>query len=183
MKIVGRGLFVGASGWQHVLETNKSALGEKWLGRTDFKARYDNKSNQQYVDELFANAGQTPKDALSHELLSALDKSSQSRAGVLSRVAESVPSDRADYNEAYVLIHYFGYLHRNPDDPPDTNLRGFNFWLQDLNQTGDYRSLTRSFIESGEYKDRGQKEVSSRQTAGAGGRTKACLEISMTNEK
>jgi hypothetical protein len=156
MKIVGRGLFVGASGWQQILETNKSALAEKWLERTDFKARYDNKSNRQYVDELFANAGQIPNGALRDELFSALDKGSQSRAAVLNRIAESVRSDKADYNEAYVLIHYFGYLHRNPDDPPDNNLRGFNFWLEDLNHTGDYRSLTRSFIESDEYKDRGQ---------------------------
>lgn len=56
-------------------------------------------------------------------------------------------------NAAYVLIHYFGYLHRNPDDAPDNNLAGYNFWLNELNHTGDYRSLSRVFIESGEYKD------------------------------
>jgi hypothetical protein len=61
-----------------------------------------------------------------------------------------------DYNTAYVLLHYFGYLRRDPDRPPDHDLAGYNFWLRDLNRTGDYRSLTRVFIESGEYKDRKQ---------------------------
>jgi len=27
----------------------------------------------------------------------------------------------------FVLMQYFGYLQRNPDDAPDTNLDGYNF--------------------------------------------------------
>lgn len=55
---------------------------------------------------------------------------------------------RNDYNAAYVRLHYFGYLRRDvePDDA------GYQFWLKDLNRTGDYRSLTRAFIESEKYK-------------------------------
>jgi hypothetical protein len=26
-------------------------------------------------------------------------------------------------------MEYLGYLRRNPDDAPDNNLSGFNFWL------------------------------------------------------
>jgi hypothetical protein len=53
-----------------------------------------------------------------------------------------------DYDAAYVLVHYFGYLKR--DIESDTE--GYNFWLRDLNRTSDYRGLTRAFIESEEYK-------------------------------
>ena len=28
----------------------------------------------------------------------------------------------------------FPYLRRNPNDPPDNNLGGYNFWLDKLNQ-------------------------------------------------
>jgi hypothetical protein len=58
----------------------------------------------------------------------------------------------ADYNEAYVLCHYFAYLRRNPDDPPDHDLTGYNFWLAQLDRTNDYRGITRAFLESDEYK-------------------------------
>jgi len=58
----------------------------------------------------------------------------------------------ADYNAAYVLCHYFGYLRRNPDDLPDHDLTGYNFWLAQLNRNADYRGVTRAFIEAEEYK-------------------------------
>jgi hypothetical protein len=54
-----------------------------------------------------------------------------------------------DYNAAYVLLHYFGYLKRDIE----SDAEGYNFWLRDLNRTSDYRGLTRAFIESQEYKD------------------------------
>ena len=50
-----------------------------------------------------------------------------------------------DYNEAYVRLHYFGYLRRDPQD---------DFWLRNLERTRDYRSLTRAFLESDEYKEK-----------------------------
>jgi len=86
-------------------------------------------------------------------LITALDNKSESRASVLRRIALGGVVNKRDYNNAYVLTHYFAYLRRNPDDSPDYNLVGFNFWLDDLNRTGDYRSLSRVFLESGEYKD------------------------------
>jgi hypothetical protein len=58
------------------------------------------------------------------------------------------PEPAADYNAAYVLLHYFGYLKRDVD----ADAEGYAFWLRNLNRTGDYRGLTRAFIESEEYK-------------------------------
>ena len=54
-------------------------------------------------------------------------------------------------------MQYFGYLRRNPNDPPDTNFDGFNFWLNKLNSFGgDYRraELVKAFLASTEYRQR-----------------------------
>ena len=154
LKVVGRELFVGREGWERVLENNKNALADAWQARTDFKTLYDGKSNANYVDALSSNAGTSLDTETRTNLITALDSQTKSRALVLRLIADSGGFNRNDYNTAFVLVHYFGYLRRNPDDAPDYNLAGFNFWLNDLNRTGDYRSMSRVFIEAGEYKDR-----------------------------
>jgi hypothetical protein len=155
LKTVGRELYVGSEGWAQVLENNQNALAEKWLERADFKALYDGKTTEQYVDALLTNIGHARQGEERQALISALNTRSQSRAFGLRRIAEMINLKR-EYNDAYLLVHYFGYLRRNPDDAPDNNLAGFNFWLNDLNRTGDYRSVSRVFIESIEYKSRSQ---------------------------
>jgi hypothetical protein len=151
--IVGRGVSVGARGWEEALEQNKRELTDAWPNRVEFKQLYENKTNEQYVDALYANAAVTPAASERDAMVAALDKGTDSRASVLRRIVENRQLYRQEYNAAYVLMHYFGYLRRNPDDPPDNNLSGYNFWLQDLNRTSDHRSVSRVFIEAGEYKD------------------------------
>jgi hypothetical protein len=151
MKVLGQELYVGRAGWEQVLENNKNALAEKWLERPDFKALYDGKSTEQYVDALLANIGQARQREQREAVIAALNSGAQARAFGLRRIAELIDSN-SEYNEAYILVHYFGYLRRNPGDPPDNNLTGFNYWLNDLSRTGDYRTVSRAFIESGEYK-------------------------------
>jgi len=54
-------------------------------------------------------------------------------------------------------MEYLGYLRRNPDDPPDNNLSGFNFWLAKLNSfNGDFQKadMVKAFIKSTEYRGR-----------------------------
>ena len=56
-------------------------------------------------------------------------------------------------------MQYFGYLRRNPNDPPELSLdfQGYNFWLNKLNQFhGDYiaAEMVKAFILSGEYRHR-----------------------------
>ena len=60
-------------------------------------------------------------------------------------------------NPAFVLAEYIGYLRRNPDDPPDMNFDGFDFWLAKLNEFGgDFRraEMVRAFLSSIEYRRR-----------------------------
>jgi hypothetical protein len=75
----------------------------------------------------------------------------------LRRVAENSALERAEFNRAFVLAQYFGYLRRNPDDAPDNNLDGYNFWLNKLNQfDGNFinAEMVKAFIDSGEYRSR-----------------------------
>ncbi|HEX8137887.1 MAG TPA: hypothetical protein VF544_09885 [Pyrinomonadaceae bacterium] len=157
MRAAGRGVYVGAAGWEQALEDNKAALAEAMSGRADFKSLYDSQTNAQYVDALYENAGVQPSTRERSETIAALDARAQTRAAMLQRIADNGQLYRKEYNAAYVLVHYFGYLRRDPEGAPDGELAGFNFWLGNLNRTGDYRSLSRAFLESVEYKDQLKK--------------------------
>jgi len=54
-------------------------------------------------------------------------------------------------------MQYFGYLRRNPDSGPNSDFRGWQFWLDKLNANGgDFHraEMVRAFIESIEYRAR-----------------------------
>jgi hypothetical protein len=58
---------------------------------------------------------------------------------------------------AFVQFEYFGYLRRNPNDPPDNNFNGDNFWLNKLIQfNGDFlkAEMVKAFLNSSEYRSR-----------------------------
>jgi hypothetical protein len=54
------------------------------------------------------------------------------------------------YNPAFVLMQYFGYLRRPPDQG------GYDFWLNHLNNRNpnNYRAMVCAFITSFEYQRR-----------------------------
>ncbi len=79
------------------------------------------------------------------------------RARALRRVAENETLAQQEFNRAFVLMQYFGYLRRNPDDAPDNNFAGYNFWLGKLDQfNGNFiqAEMVKSFLVSGEYRQR-----------------------------
>jgi hypothetical protein len=72
-----------------------------------------------------------------------------SRARVLRKLLDYDEFKNAEFNRAFVLAQYFGYLRREPDDS------GYNFWLNVLtNQPSNFRSMVCAFITSNEYQDR-----------------------------
>jgi hypothetical protein len=80
--------------------------------------------------------------------------SSALRAQVLRSVSENGVFTQRQFNKAFVLMLYFGYLRRNPNASPDTNFDGYNFWLGKLNQfNGNLvnAEMVKAFITSGEY--------------------------------
>src|SRR5215212_3557817 len=85
------------------------------------------------------------------------DRTPTTSRNALRRVAEDADLRQRETNRAFVLMQYFGYLRRNPDDPQDTDFRGWRFWLDKLNRfNGDAvaAEMVKAFISSGEYRTR-----------------------------
>jgi hypothetical protein len=115
-----------------------------------------------FVDHLFANTGVTPVAADRTVAINefgaastAADEAARGRA--LRRVAENSALARQEFNQAFVLMQYFGYLRRDPNSGPDRDLSGYNFWLEKLNSfQGNFRDaeMVKAFLVSGEYRGR-----------------------------
>ena len=89
--------------------------------------------------------------------LSATPDTSAGRASVLRQVAESQTLRNSEFNRAFVLMQYYGYLRRNPDDPQDADFRGWKFWLDKLDSFGGNfinAEMVKAFISSAEYRRR-----------------------------
>jgi len=160
---IARGIIVGQGNWEVLIETNKQAFALEFVQRAEFVAKYPTTlSPAQFVDALFANAGVTPtaaeRQAAIDEFGTAPNTSDiNARARALRRVAENPTLQQQELNRAFVLMEYFGYLRRNPDDPPDVNFDGYNFWLAKLNQfNGNFiaAEMVKAFISSPEYRQR-----------------------------
>jgi hypothetical protein len=152
LRAIGRELYPGAPGWKEKLKANTRALCEEWATHESFKNRYDGLTNDQFVSTLAANGKLDLADRERSDLAADLAAGRETRPSLLLRISASPRLYKRDYNRAYLLSHYFGYLRRNPDDPPDHDLAGYNFWLLQLDQSRDYRGVTRAFIEADEYK-------------------------------
>jgi hypothetical protein len=155
---VGRGVVVQQAGWEQQLEANKQAWVASLTQRRRFTSAFPATiSNAQFVDTLNANTGGALSTAARDSLVSRLEAGAVTRAQALREVAENAEFRRMETSRAFVLMQYFGYLRRNPDDPPDTDFAGYNFWLAKLNSFGgDYRraEMVKAFISSTEYRRR-----------------------------
>jgi hypothetical protein len=77
-------------------------------------------------------------------------KSGAARSDVLRGLVETESFKQNEYNRAFVLMQYFGYLRREPEEG------GYLFWLDVLNNKvpNNYRAMVCAFITSAEYQDR-----------------------------
>ena len=160
---VGRGVIVNSPGWEAILEANKVAFSTSFVQRPEFVGLYPiSQSPTQFVDALYSHAVITPdsteRNGAIAEFGSATNTSdSAARGRVLRRLAENPVLTNREFNRAFVLMQYFGYLRRNPDDAPDGDLSGFNFWSTKLNQFGGNfvnAEMVKAFITSDEYRRR-----------------------------
>ncbi len=162
---IGLGVVVGQTGWEQVLENNKNLFAADFVARSPFTAAHQTTlTPAQFVDRLFVNAGVIPlaaeRDAAIGEFggaVNTVDTAARGRA--LRRVAENPALAQQEFNTAFVLMQYFGYLRRNPNDAPEPTLdfQGYNFWLGKLNQfNGNFvnAEMVKAFIVSGEYQQR-----------------------------
>src|SRR2546430_639506 len=160
---IGQGVVVGQIGWEAVLENNKQAFALEFAQRARFTTAFPTTMTPtQLVNQLFSNAGVTPSAtdlaAAIGEFGSATDTSdAAARARALRDVAENSVLNSQEFNRAFVLMQFFGYLRRNPDDPQDTDYTGYEFWLNKLNQfNGNFvaAEMVKAFITSIEYRSR-----------------------------
>jgi hypothetical protein len=144
--------------WESKLEANTVAFINAFVERQEFKTTYPAQlTPAQYVDNLNTLAGGALSTSERNALVNGLTAGQETRATVLRKIAEDEDFTNAEFNRAFVLMQYFGYLRRNPDDPPDLNFNGYDFWLTKLNSFGgNYRAaeMVKAFISSAEYRAR-----------------------------
>ncbi|MGI8835323.1 MAG: S8 family serine peptidase [Pyrinomonadaceae bacterium] len=159
---ISDGIVVGSPGWEAALAANQLAFAQEFVQRAEFTARYPTtQTPAQFVDALYATAAITPSTA---ERQAAIDEfggaptsaDTTARARVLRRVADNAQFKQREFNPAFVLMEYFGYLRRSPDEAPDSNFDGYDFWLNKLNSFADFRQaqMVEAFILSAEYRSR-----------------------------
>ncbi|HEX8847450.1 MAG TPA: hypothetical protein VF791_22595 [Pyrinomonadaceae bacterium] len=129
------------------LEASRVAFINDFMARSEFKNRYDALTDPAaYVNALVNTAGVNlpTKDAL----IADLQAGRRTRADVLRAIAESAEVSSKYFNEAFVVMQYFGYLRRDPDIL-------YLEWIRIMNENGgDYRGMISGFMNSAEYRNR-----------------------------
>jgi hypothetical protein len=138
---------------QAKLEENLSQLAE----RPKFQERFSSLTNEGFVDALISNTRLGMRPAERGASIDKLNSGALTRAQMLLTIVNHREFAQKEQNRSLVLLHYFGYLHRNPDDPPDRNMDGFNFWLREVETTGEVDRLTRAFMASIEREEKTKK--------------------------
>jgi len=158
------GVTVGQGNWQTQLAVNRLAFMNDFVMRAEFVGLYPTTDTPaQYVDKLYLHAQVTPGSAQERSdaiaefggAVTAADPAARGRA--LLRITQNEAFQARELNRGFVQMQYFGYLRRNPNDPPDGNFDGYNFWVTKLNLfNGDFlqAEMVKAFLASTEYRHR-----------------------------
>lgn len=182
-----RNVVVGQGNWEANLEQNKQGFALDWVDRADFLAEYPTSmTRDQFIDKLFTRSGATPTTQERNQAVFAYDSGfslKEKRAKGIRAVIDTGAVYNAQYNQAFVLMQYFGYLRRNPNNAPDGDYSGYDYWLAKMNNFSvpgeDVRDpnvavarvnraeIVRAFIVSIEYRGRFGKDNSRGQQFGS----------------
>lgn len=150
------------------LAATQLALARNFVQRAEFTARYAASLNTgaAFVDAVLATLTSINVNLSSQRtaLIAQYDGAgggNNGRAQVLYRLADdnaanpiiNTPFINAEYNRAFVVTQYFGYLRRDPD------ICGVNFWFDIINRfpprsAASQVAMVCAFITSGEYQTR-----------------------------
>jgi hypothetical protein len=139
-----RPLLVGGAG----LPQNTIDFANNFVERPEFKQAYpDAMTNAGFVNRLFDTASLFPYTAERQQEIDAMNNNGRTRAQVLLNVINIQAFRDREYDPAFVLMQYFGYLRRDPEQG------GYDYWLYVLTHgaAGNYRGMVCAFITSGEY--------------------------------
>jgi len=151
LQSVLRGIVVGAGNEEQLFDTQFAKFVEDWTKREAFAASFGGLSEQEYLNRLIANAGLSIDGNEAQLLVIQASDPAIGRARLLQTLVDDSRLVDKEKNRSMLTLCYFAFLHRNPDDPPDRDLRGFNYWLQQLERGGDLEKLPIAFHESSEY--------------------------------
>jgi hypothetical protein len=160
---IGQGVIIGQPGADQLLENNKQAFAAEFVQRSRFTSAYANTlTPAQFVDSLFAKTGVTPSAAERTAAINEFGTATTSgdvaaRGRALRRVAENATFAQQEFNRAFVLMQYFGYLRRDLNATPDSDYSGYDFWLAKLTSfNGSFvnAEMVKAFLASGEYRKR-----------------------------
>jgi len=157
---VGEGVVIGQAGAEARLDQNQTAYALRVVTDPEFILTTPiSMSAEDYVITLFQRANVfDPPDAEVQEAVDAFGMGDAAgRAAALRSIADSDSVRQREFRSAFVLMQYFGYLRRNPTDPPDEDDGGYQFWLSKLHMfNGDFvrAEMVRAFILSDEYRKR-----------------------------
>ena len=160
---VQRGVIVGVGDWEQILKNNRDAFMRDFVMRVEFLDLYPTTDTPaQYVDKLLLHARITPAVMEREEMIAefggaatAADAGARGRA--LLRLTDNAVFRQREMNPSFVQMQFFGYLRRNPNDAPDNDFAGFDFWLHKLDTFGGNfieAEMVKSFLLSDEYRRR-----------------------------
>jgi hypothetical protein len=158
---IGEGVIVGSGTWQQKLESNKQVYTLDFVQRSRFISAFPlSMTATEFVEKLDQNAGGVLSSDERAQLISSFGSTpgdAVKRAAALRFVAEHSTLQQREFNRAFVLMQFYSYLRRDPDAAPDTDFRGWKFWVDKLDQFGgDYRraEMVKAFLASIEYRHR-----------------------------
>jgi hypothetical protein len=149
--LMARAEIVGRADWEQQLAANKEAFLAGWVARPAFQDAFAGMGNDAFVDALIFHTGVSYAQSERDALVNGLANGTLTRAAVLLRIASDDRFVSSKRNERFVMMEYFGYLRRDPDES------GYQFWLNKLNQfDGNFEraEMVKAFINSGEYRAR-----------------------------
>ncbi|MGH9967875.1 MAG: DUF4214 domain-containing protein [Pyrinomonadaceae bacterium] len=139
------------------IEDAKRAFARAFVRRPEFTRKYSiSLKGDQFVDRVLASIMRTSEVDLASEranLAAFHDGTRTGQAEILQHAVTNASFARAEQPRAFVLLHYFGFLRREPDEG------GYKFWLNTISSraTPDpmaYRAILCAFITSAEYQSR-----------------------------
>ncbi len=150
IKAIGRGLVLDARQASR-FENNLRSFVEDWVKRPGFSSEYNSLDDGRFVDRLIANSGVKIAQPERDRLLNELSAGKETRASTLLNLVGDQRFADKEHNRLFVLLHYFAFLRRNPEDLPDGNLDGLNFWVQGLDRDRNPARVSEAFAKSFEY--------------------------------
>ncbi len=136
------------------LEQTKQALALAFVQRPEFVGKYASATTAEtFVDASITNTNVAFTPQQRQALIDKYNSGgnmAQSRALATRDAIDASAFQNAEYNPSFVLMQYFGYLRRDPEQ------EGYLFWLDVLNNRvpGNFRSMVCAFVTSSEYQRR-----------------------------